>query len=70
MSDDEQKSVIEKEIEALVTRLDRGEISEEEFQRQMAQLVASAATEAVHESTEHRLAHERIQAASKRAKQL
>jgi hypothetical protein len=61
--------MIDQEIEALVAKLDRGEITEEEFQRRMKELVQSATTEA-QTSTEHSVAREQIQAASKRAKQL
>jgi polyhydroxyalkanoate synthesis regulator phasin len=61
--------MIDQEIEALVARLDRGEITEEEFQRRMKELVQSATTEA-QSSTEHSVMREQIQAASKRAKQL
>ena len=61
--------MIDEEIEALVARLDRGEITEEEFQRRMKELVQSATTEA-QTSTEHSVMREQIQAASKRAKQL
>lgn len=68
MSDGEKTS-IDQEIEALVARLDRGEITEQEFQRQMGELVQSATTDA-QSSTEHTITQEQIQAASKRAKQL
>ncbi|MGH2987531.1 MAG: SHOCT domain-containing protein [Solirubrobacterales bacterium] len=61
--------MIDEEIEALVAKLDRGEITEEEFQRRMKELVQSATTEA-QTSTEHSVMREQIQAASKRAKQL
>jgi polyhydroxyalkanoate synthesis regulator phasin len=61
--------MIDEEIEALVARLDRGEITEEEFQRRMKELVQSATTEA-QTSTEHSVMREQIRAASKRAKQL
>ena len=64
-----EKTFIDKEIEALVARLDRGEISEEEFQRQMSNLV-DAATSDAQSSSDHSVTQERIQAASKRAKQL
>lgn len=66
---DEDKTPIDQEIEALVARLDRGEITQEEFQRQMREVVQSATTEA-QTSTEHTVMREQIQAASKRAKQL
>lgn len=61
--------MIDEEIEALVARLDRGEITGEEFQRRMKELVQSATTEA-QTSTEHSVTREQIRAASKRAKQL
>jgi polyhydroxyalkanoate synthesis regulator phasin len=66
---DEDKTPIDQKIEALVARLDRGEITQEEFQRQMREVVQSATT-AAQTSTEHTVMHEQIQAASKRAKQL
>lgn len=66
---DEKETPIDKEIEALVSRLDRGVITEDEFQRQMVELVQSATTQA-QSSTEHTVIHEHIQATSKRAKQL
>jgi hypothetical protein len=61
--------MIDEQIEALVARLGRGEINEEEFRRQMSEVVSSAATEAK-SSTEHTVMQEQIRAASKRAKSL
>ncbi len=63
------KTMIDKQIETLVARLGRGEITEEEFRRQMSEAVASATTEA-QSSTEHTVMQEQIRAASKRAKSL
>jgi hypothetical protein len=66
---DAEKSSIDRQIEALVERLNQGEITEQEFQRQMGELVQSATTEA-QSSSEHTVIQEQIQAASKRAKRL